>query len=61
MDRVATRANPLAIGGQVLLYGVFVLVIASEALSRGYAPAPLGLCFAGSDAGDRAAIVFGSV
>lgn len=36
------------------------LVAASEALSRGYAPAALGLCFAGSDNGERAAILFGS-
>ena len=27
MDRVAARTTPLAIGGQVLLYGVFALVV----------------------------------
>jgi 3-oxoacyl-[acyl-carrier-protein] synthase-1 len=37
------------------------LVVASEALSRAYAPFPLGLCFAGSDAGERGAILVGSV
>ncbi len=37
------------------------LVLAAEGFARGYAPHPLGLCFAGSDAGDRAAIVIGSV
>jgi 3-oxoacyl-[acyl-carrier-protein] synthase-1 len=37
------------------------LVLASESLARGYAHFPLGLCFAGSDAGARAAVVVGSV
>ncbi len=37
------------------------LVLAAESFARGYAPHPLGLCFAGSDAGERAAIVVGSV
>lgn len=37
------------------------LVVASEALSRGYAPSPLGICFAGSDSGERGAILFGGV
>jgi 3-oxoacyl-[acyl-carrier-protein] synthase-1 len=37
------------------------LVIAAEGFSRAYAPFPLGLCFAGSDAGERAAVVVGNV
>ena len=37
------------------------LVLAAESLARGYAPFTLGLCFAGSYAGERGAVVVGSV
>ncbi len=37
------------------------IAIAAEAFSRGYAPFPLALCFAGSDGGERGTILVGSV
>lgn len=37
------------------------LVVGAEALSRGYAPAVVGLTYAGSDCGERSAILFGGV
>lgn len=39
--------------------GLF-LGLAAEAYRRGYAPAPIGMVFAGSDGGERGAIVVGS-
>ena len=36
------------------------LALATEAYRRGYAPTPFGLLFAGSDGGERAALVVSS-
>ena len=55
-DSPAQRIGYL--GAAALPLGV---VLAAEGFTRGYAPFPLALCFAGSDTGERGSILLGSV